>query len=102
MVDGQGPLMARRPSVAPSFSTPSGVSRTGWMPKKGREAQRRDHDAARLRLPPAHHVSTMGQLGAAALADDLMVPAPRLGSGLIGSPTEPSSWSDARDDAVTA
>src|SRR6186997_701220 len=91
--------MQRLPDVAPSSTLPSASTSSGLMPKNGRVAEPGFNLVAPGRgvimMPPVsvcHHVSTTGQR-----------PSPTTrqyhsqASGLIGSPTEPSSFNDFRD-----
>ena len=92
--------MQRLPSAAPSSTLPSSSTSSGLTPKNGRVAepglevgragQRRDHDAAGLGLPP-------GVDDRAACLSPTTLKYHSQASGLIGSPTEPSTRSDLRE-----
>src|SRR5246127_6002946 len=90
--------MQRLPVVAPSSTLPCASTISGTIPKKGRVAEPGlrsvEPGSGEIRMPPVsvcHHVSTIGQR-----------PSPTTrwyhshASGLIGSPTLPSSRSDLR------
>ncbi|MDT4876858.1 hypothetical protein FQZ97_1123310 [compost metagenome] len=91
--------MQRLPSAAPSSTLPSLSTSCGWTPKKGRVAEPALRSVAPgsgvIRMPPVsvcHHVSTIGTF---------LLPTSwkyhSQASGLIGSPTEPSTRSDLRE-----
>ena len=95
--------MHRLPVVAPSSTLPSASTISGCTPKNGRVAEPGLSLVAPgsgvIRMPPVsvcHQVSTIGQR-----------PSPTTrwyhsqASGLIGSPTVPSSRSEAREVFVT-
>ena len=95
--------MTRLPVDAPSRTLPLSSTKAGWTPKKGRVAEPGLSLVAPgsgvIMMPPVsvcHQVSTMGQR-----------PSPTTrwyhsqASGLIGSPTVPSSLSEDRSVRFT-
>ena len=92
--------MQRLPSAAPSSTLPSPSTSSGLTPKKGRVAEPGLRSVAPgsgvIMMPPVsvcHQVSTIGQR----LPSPTTLKYHSQASGLIGSPTEPSTRSDLRE-----
>jgi len=100
---GQESVMHKLPSVAPSSTEPSLSTSCGCTPKNGLVAEPAFRSVAPgsgvIRMPPVsvcHHVSTIGQR-----FSPTTLKYHSQASGLIGSPTEPSTRRLLRDDFVT-